>query len=46
LLGVGFGVGLLTKNGLFNLVYANGNAQGQEFKLANSLVQISLKASF
>lgn len=46
LLGVGFGFGLLTKNGLFNLVYANGTAQGQEFKLANSLVQISLKAQF
>lgn len=46
LLGVGFGFGLLTKNGLFNLVYANGTAQGQEFKLANSLVQISLKALF
>ena len=46
LFGVGFGFGLLTKNGLFNLVYANGTTKDQEFKLANSLVQISLKASF
>ena len=46
LLGVGFGFGLLTKNGLFNLVYANGTTKDQEFKLANSLVQLSLKANF
>ena len=46
LFGVGFGFGLLTKNGLFNLVYANGTTKGQQFKLANSLVQISLKAIF
>ena len=46
LLGIGFGFGLLTKNGLFNLVYANGSTQKQEFKLSNSIVQISLKAIF
>ena len=46
LLGLGFGFGLLTKNGLFNLVYANGSSQGQEIKFSNSIVHISLKASF
>ena len=46
LLGLGFGFGLLTKNGLFNLVYANGSAKDQAIKLSNSMVHISLKASF
>ena len=46
LLGLGFGFGLLTKNGLFNLVYANGSAQNQQIQLSNSIVQISLKARF
>src|SRR5690606_16174534 len=46
LLGLGRGFGLLTKNGLFNLVYANGTAKGQEIKLSNSIVQISFKATF
>ena len=46
LLGLGFGFGLLTKNGLFNLVYANGSSQGQEIKFSNSIIHISLKASF
>ena len=46
LLGLGFGFGLLTKNGLFNLVYANGSAKDQAIKLSNSMVHISLKARF
>ncbi|RZJ33339.1 MAG: hypothetical protein EOO51_14210 [Flavobacterium sp.] len=46
LLGLGFGFGLLTKNGLFNLVYANGSSNGQPIKLSNSIVHISFKASF
>jgi len=46
LLGLGFGFGLLTKNGLFNLVYANGTADGQQIKLSNSIVHISFKATF
>ncbi len=46
LLGLGFGFGLLTKNGLFNLVYANGSTKDQAIKLSSSIVQISLKASF
>ena len=46
LLGIGFGFGLLTKNGLFNLVYSNGSTQNQELKFSNSVVQISLKATF
>lgn len=46
LLGLGFGFGLLTKNGLFNLIYANGSTGNQEIKLTNSIVHISFKANF
>lgn len=46
LLGLGFGFGLLTKNGLLNLVYANGSTKNQTIKLSNSIVHISLKATF
>ena len=46
LLGLGFGFGLLTKNGLFNIVYANGSTKEQTVKLSNSIVHISFKASF
>ncbi|WP_293874500.1 hypothetical protein [Flavobacterium sp.] len=46
LLGLGFGFGLLTKNGLFNLVYANGSTKEQAIKLSNSIVHISFKAVF
>ena len=46
LLGIGFGFGLLTKNGLFNIVYANGTADNQPIKLSNSIVHISFKANF
>ena len=46
LLGLGFGLGLLTKNGMFNLAYANGSTENQEIKLSNSIVHISFKAKF
>jgi len=46
LLGIGFGIGLQTKNGLFNLIYANGSTKEQTAKLSNSIVHISLKANF
>lgn len=46
LLGIGFGFGLLSKNGLFNLVYANGSTNNQTIKLSNSIVHISFKANF
>lgn len=46
LLGLGFGFGLLTKNGLFNIVYANGSTKEQAIKLSNSIVHISFKANF
>jgi len=46
LLGLGFGFGLLTKNGLFNLVYANGSNNDQAIQLSNSIVHISLKTTF
>jgi hypothetical protein len=46
LLGLGFGFGLLTKNGLFNFVYANGSTKDQAIQLSNSVVHVSLKATF
>lgn len=46
LLGLGFGFGLLTKNGLFNLIYANGSTSEQAIKLSNSIVHISFKTNF
>ncbi|MGL2967281.1 hypothetical protein [Flavobacterium sp. XGLA_31] len=46
LLGLGFGFGLLTKNGLFNIIYANGSTKEQTIKLSNSIVHISFKANF
>ncbi len=46
LLGLGLGLGFLSKNGLFNLVYANGSTKNQTVKLSNSIVQLSLKAYF
>ncbi|WP_306353610.1 hypothetical protein [Flavobacterium sp. '19STA2R22 D10 B1'] len=46
LVGLGFGFGLLTKNGLFNIVYANGSTKNQEIKLSNSIVHISFKTNF
>lgn len=46
IVGIGFGFGLITKNGLFNIVYANGSSQNQAIKLSNSIVQISLKTNF
>lgn len=46
LIGLGFGFGLLTKNGLFNFIYANGSTNDQPIKLSNSIVHISFKARF
>ena len=46
LLGLGFGFGLLSKNGLFNMVYATGSTNNQAVKLSNSIVHISFRANF
>lgn len=46
LLGLGFGFGLLTKTGLFNLIYANGSTSEQAIKLSNAIVHISFKTNF
>lgn len=46
LLGLGLGFGLVTANGLFNFVYANGSTGGQEIKGSNSIVHISFKTQF
>lgn len=46
LFGFGFGIGLLTRNGLLNLIYANGSTDEQAIRTANSIVQISFKSTF
>ncbi len=46
LFGFGFGLGLVTKAGLFKLNYANGFVENQPFKFSNSKIHISLNAFF
>ena len=46
LFGFGFGIGILTKAGLFKFNYANGLIENQPFKLNNSKIHISLNAMF
>nr|WP_322625161.1 hypothetical protein [uncultured Flavobacterium sp.] len=46
LFSIGFGMGLLTNSGLFNIIYGNGNFGGQNVKLSNSIVHISFKTNF
>ncbi|HEU4495587.1 MAG TPA: hypothetical protein VFR70_00905 [Flavobacterium sp.] len=46
LLGIGLGFGLLTKNGLFKIVYANGSAGEQQIKFSNSVMHLSFQTKF
>ena len=46
LLGLGFGFGVISKNGLLSLVYANGNTDKQAIKLDNSIIHIKFTTSF
>lgn len=46
LLGIGIGFEILTKNGLFHLIYSNGSTKNQAIKLSNSIIQISFKTNF
>lgn len=46
LFGFGFGFGILTKAGLLKFNYANGKFEGQNFKLSNSKIHLSLNALF
>jgi hypothetical protein len=46
LIGLGVGFSILTKNGQFNLIYANGNSGNQDFDLSNSIIQINFKSRF
>ena len=46
LLGIGFGFGLLTKNGLLNLVYANGSTKDQAIQVSNSIVHLKFVTNF
>ncbi|MCG2611349.1 hypothetical protein LZZ90_07500 [Flavobacterium sp. SM15] len=46
LLGLGLGLGIATKNGILNLIYANGSSKGETIKLSNSIIHISFKTIF
>ena len=46
LLGIGFGFGILTKNGLLNLVYANGSTKNQAISASNSIVHLKFVTNF
>jgi hypothetical protein len=46
LLGIGFGFGIRSKNGLLNLIYANGSTKDQVIKLTNSVVQVKFVTEF
>jgi len=46
LLGIGFGFGIRSKNGLLNLIYANGSSKDQVIKLTNSVVQVKFVTEF
>lgn len=46
LFGYGFGFGILTKAGILKFNYANGKSEGQNFKLSNSKIHLSLNALF
>ncbi len=46
LLGLGFGFGMNTKNGLFKLNYANGSTKSQNITFSNSLIHISFITKF
>lgn len=46
LFGFGFGLGIITKAGLFKLNYANGVSENLPFKLNNSKIHISLNTVF
>jgi hypothetical protein len=46
LLGLGFGFGVLTKNGLLNIIYATGSTKEETIKASNSIIQIRFKANF
>ena len=46
LFGFGFGLGLLTKAGLFKLNYSSGKTENIPFKLSDSKIHVSLTATF
>lgn len=42
----GLGIGLKTNAGMFNLNFANGNIEGQDFKFSNSKIHIRFSSKF
>ena len=43
---LGIGLGLLTKNGLFKLIYAAGSSNNQSLDIKNAIVHVSFKTNF
>lgn len=46
LIGIGMGLGLLTKNGLFKLALANGSTTNQPVEIYNTIIHISYNVAF
>ncbi|RTZ06443.1 hypothetical protein EKL98_04145 [Flavobacterium bomense] len=46
LIGIGMGLGLLTKNGLFKLALASGSTTNQPIEINNTIVHISYNVTF
>ncbi|RTY93098.1 hypothetical protein EKM01_03080 [Flavobacterium sp. RSP46] len=46
LIGIGMGLGLLTKNGLFKLALASGSTTNQPLEINNTIVHISYNVTF
>lgn len=46
LLGIGIGLGLKTKNGLFKLAFTNGSTENQEIKFYNTIINICYNVKF
>ena len=43
---LGIGFGLLTKNGIFKLIYATGSSNNQSLDIKNAIVHVSFKTNF
>lgn len=46
LIGIGMGLGLVTKNGLFKLALANGSTANQKIEIYNTIIHISYNVAF
>ncbi len=46
LTGLGLGIGLQTKSGIFKIAFANGNIKKQKFEIYNTIIHISYNVKF